>query len=72
MLCDWCQRPIDTDKDLNDGYVGLCEECARMHSNQLYNKLLSVFEAEDDLTRMAFAKYGIDDFAYCVDEELRK
>ena len=66
--CYYCKRDVDI--VIDDGDFGLCEDCARHESNRIYNKLLSTFEAEEQLSRMAFAKYGIDDFAYVVDEEI--
>ena len=54
----------------DDGDFGLCEDCARHESNRIYNKLLSTFEAEEQLSRMAFAKYGADDLFYVIDAEI--
>lgn len=68
--CQICKRDVDIVVD--DGQFGLCEECARYESNRIYDKLLSTFEANEDLARMAFLKYGWDDFAYTLDEENKK
>ena len=72
MRCQMCLSVIDPALDINDGYVGVCKYCAPVYSEDLYKKLLSVYESEDDLTRMAFAKYGNDDFWNEVNEEFKK
>lgn len=73
MICYTCNADlIESEVCITDGDKCLCEECARKESNRIFDNLMSIYEAEDDVLRMAFAKFGIDDFAYCVDEELRK
>lgn len=72
MKCWWCDGRIDPERDLNDEWVGLHEECARIVSNKLYDRILSTYEQEEEIVRMAFCKYGFDDFAYEVDKEREK
>ena len=72
MRCWWCDGHVDPERDLNDGWVGLHEECARIVSNKLYDRILSTYESEEEIVRMAFAKYGFDDFAYEIDKEREK
>lgn len=70
MKCHDCGEPLTEKEVAVSGLFCLCEKCARWHSNRIYDKLMSFFESEEDVYRMAFAKYGIDDFAYCVDREI--
>lgn len=72
MKCYWCEEPIDPERDMNDGWIGLHKDCARIVSNNLYNRILSAYESEEEIVRMAFCKYGFDDFAYEIDKESEK
>ena len=67
--CHICKR--DVDLVIEDGDWGLCSDCARHESNRIYDNLIRIYDKEEKLSKMAFSLYGIDDFAYCVDEELR-
>lgn len=75
MRCFSCQREIDeslfADSPITDGDKYLCADCARIESNRIFNNLIAVFEANDEIYRKAFAVFGIDDFAFSVDEEMR-
>lgn len=68
MVCD--EFLVGEEVAVEDGMHCLCEECARKESNRIYNNLIRIFEADEKVYRMAFAKYGIDDFACIVDEEI--
>lgn len=57
---------------VSDGNLCLCEECARWHSNRIYDKLLGSFTDEEEIYREAFLKYGWDDLACTLDEERKK
>lgn len=73
MICYTCNADlIESEVCVTDGYYCLCYDCAKKESNRILDNLNRIYEAEEEVLRMAFAKYGIDDFAYCVDEELKK
>ena len=73
MRCYVCDEEVFEDEHyLFDGDLCLCEECARKESNRIFDNLNRIFESEEQVFRMAFAKYGIDDFAFIVDEEIKK
>lgn len=65
--CYICKRDVDIVVD--DGQFGLCEECARHESNRIYDNLLRIYEADEEIYRKAFLKYGWEDFACTLDEE---
>ena len=73
MICYSCNEELQPweAKD-TDGYWGLCDECAKKESNRIFDNLMRIYESEEEVFRKAFAVYGIDDFAYCVDEEIKK
>ena len=68
--CYICKRDVDIVVD--DGQFGLCEECARHESNRIYDNLLRIYEADENIYRMAFLKYGWDDLACTLDEVRKK
>lgn len=73
MRCFDCRDELgEREIAVDDGMFCLCEKCARWQSNRIFDNLIRSFESEEDLYRLAFARYGIDDFAYCVDEEKEK
>lgn len=70
--CYICEETVYEDENyLYDGDLVLCEQCAHKESNRVFDNLNRIYESEEKVIRMAFAKYGIDDFAFCVDEEMK-
>lgn len=72
MICYNCNADlVESEVCVTDGLYCLCDECARKESNRIFDNLMRIYESEEEVYRKAFAKYGIDDFAYCVDEEMK-
>lgn len=72
MICYSCNAELYPEEVcVTDGLYCLCYDCARKESNRIFDNLNRIFESEEEVYRKAFAKYGIDDFAYCVDEEMK-
>ena len=67
-LCYDCQRP--TDSLVTDGENYVCKECARLRSDELYERFSKILAVTDELTRKSFAVYGNDDFWNLVNEEI--
>lgn len=73
MICYSCNADlVEQEVSVTDGDLCLCDECARKESNRIFDNLMRIYESEEEVFRKAFAVYGIDDFAYCVDEEIKK
>ena len=70
MKCFCCEEEIfESDRYVTDGDTYLCEVCARIASNQIYNNMLKQFEERKEVYRKAFLTFGWDDLAYVLDEE---
>ena len=73
MICYSCNADlVEQEVSVTDGDLCLCDECARKESNRIFDNLMRIYESEEEVFRKEFAVYGIDDFAYCVDEEIKK